>query len=46
MADLFTDVATLRRVVDGDTRIIAIDVASEIFHTEKNIRTRGTSGVT
>ena len=39
-AELFTYSATLRRVVDGDTLLIAIDVAPDIFHTEK-LRLRG-----
>ena len=39
-ADLFTYSATLRRIVDGATLVIAIDVAPDIFHTEK-LRLRG-----
>lgn len=39
-ADLFTYAATIRRVVDGDTLIIAIDVAPQVYHVEK-MRLRG-----
>ena len=39
-ADLFTYAATLRRVVDGDTLVVALEVAPGIF-VEQKLRLRG-----
>ena len=39
-ADLFTYAATLRRVVDGDTLVVALEVAPGIF-IEQKLRLRG-----
>jgi len=39
-ADLFTYAATLRRVVDGDTLVVALEVAPGIF-LEQKLRLRG-----
>jgi endonuclease YncB( thermonuclease family) len=39
-AELFTYAATLRRVVDGDTLVVALEVAPEIF-IEQKLRLRG-----
>lgn len=39
-ADLFTYAATLRRVIDGDTLVVTLEVAPEIF-VELKLRLRG-----